>query len=182
MLKQYMGIKDEFPDAILFFRMGDFYEMFFDDARIASRILGITLTSRGTFNGEKVPMCGIPHHANKSYIGRLVDSGWKVAICDQTEDPKLSKGIVKREVVRLVTPGSVVDEKDLDHKTNLFMAAISGEDGAYGLAHVDLSTGEFRVTEVGLFDELLGESSVCVESFRLLVELEVVELDGIELE
>ncbi len=157
MLKQYMGIKDEFPDAILFFRMGDFYEMFFDDAKIASKILGITLTSRGTFNGEKVPMCGIPHHANRSYIGRLVDSGWKVAICEQTEDPKLSKGIVKREVVRLVTPGSVVDEKALDHKTNLFMAAISGEDGAYGLAHVDLSTGEFRVTEIGLFDELLDE-------------------------
>ncbi len=157
MLKQYMGIKDEFPDAILFFRMGDFYEMFFDDARIASKILGITLTSRGTFNGEKIPMCGIPHHANRSYIGRLVDSGWKVAICEQTEDPKLSKGIVKREVVRLVTPGSVVDEKALDHKSNLFMAAISGEDGAYGLAHVDLSTGEFRVTEVGLFDELLDE-------------------------
>jgi len=157
MLKQYMGIKDEFPDAILFFRMGDFYEMFFDDARIASKILGITLTSRGTFNGEKVPMCGIPHHANRSYIGRLVDSGWKVAICEQTEDPKSSKGIVKREVVRLVTPGSVVDEKSLDHKTNLFMAAISGEDGVYGLAHVDLSTGEFRVTEIGLFDELLDE-------------------------
>jgi len=157
MLKQYMGIKDEFPDAILFFRMGDFYEMFFDDARIASKILGITLTSRGTFNGEKIPMCGIPHHANRSYIGRLVDSGWKVAICEQTEDPKLSKGIVKREVVRLITPGSVVDEKALDHKSNLFMAAISGEDGVYGLAHVDLSTGEFRVTEVGLFDELLDE-------------------------
>ncbi|MCJ7684147.1 MAG: DNA mismatch repair protein MutS, partial [Desulfobacteraceae bacterium] len=157
MLKQYMGIKDEFPDAILFFRMGDFYEMFFDDARIASRILGITLTSRGTFNGEKVPMCGIPHHAYKSYIGKLVDSGWKVAMCEQTEDPKSSKGIVKREVVRLVTPGSVVDEKALDQKANLFMAAISGEDGAYGLAHVDLSTGEFRVTEVGSFDGLLDE-------------------------
>jgi len=157
MLKQYMGIKDEFPDAILFFRMGDFYEMFFDDARIASRILGITLTSRGTLNGEKVPMCGIPHHAYKSYIGRLVDSGWKVAMCEQTEDPKSSKGIVKREVVRLVTPGSVIDEMALDQKANLFMAAISGEDGAYGLAHVDLSTGEFRVTEVGSFDGLLDE-------------------------
>lgn len=157
MLKQYMGIKDEFPDAILFFRMGDFYEMFFDDAKIASRILGITLTSRGTLNGEKVPMCGIPHHAYKSYIGRLVDSGWKVAMCEQTEDPKTSKGIVKREVVRLVTPGSVVDENALDQKANLFMAAISGEDGAYGLAHVDLSTGEFRVTEVGSFDGLLDE-------------------------
>ncbi len=157
MLRQYMGIKDQFPDAILFFRMGDFYEMFFDDAQIASKILGITLTSRGTFNGDKVPMCGIPHHANRSYIGKLVDSGWKVAICEQTEDPKSTKGIVKREVVRLVTPGSVVDERDLDHKANLFMAAISGETGAYGLAHVDLSTGEFRVTEVGSFDTVLDE-------------------------
>ena len=98
-----MGIKGENPDSILFFRMGDFYEMFFDDARIASRILGITLTARGTYNGEKVPMCGVPHHASKSYIARLVESGQKVAICEQVEDPKASKGIVKRDVVRVVT-------------------------------------------------------------------------------
>ncbi|MBU1904260.1 MAG: DNA mismatch repair protein MutS [Proteobacteria bacterium] len=157
MLQQYMGIKNEFPDAILFFRMGDFYEMFFDDAQIASKILGITLTSRGSFNGDKVPMCGIPHHAHRSYIGRLIDSGWKVAICEQTEDPKSTKGLVKREVVRLVTPGSVVDEKDLDHRSNLFMAALSGGNGVYGLAHVDLSTGEFRVTEIETFDRVLDE-------------------------
>ena len=125
MLRQYIGIKNEYPDAILFFRMGDFYEMFFDDARTASKILGITLTARGTYNGEKVPMCGIPHHAFKNYIGRLVDSGRKVAVCEQVEDPKESKGVVKREVVRLVTPGSVVDEGDVDEKTNLYLAAIS---------------------------------------------------------
>ncbi len=152
-----MGIKDQFPDAILFFRMGDFYEMFFDDARIASRILGITLTSRGTYNGDKVPMCGIPHHANRAYIGKLLDSGWKVAICEQIGDPGSTQGIVKREVVRLVTPGSVVDEKELDDKTHLFMAAVSGDEGAYGLAHVDLSTGEFRVTEMGSFEAVLDE-------------------------
>jgi len=152
-----MGIKDQFPDAILFFRMGDFYEMFFDDARIASQILGITLTSRGTYNGDKVPMCGIPHHANRAYIGRLLDSGWKVAICEQTEDPGSTKGIVKREVVRLVTPGSVVDEKELDDKANLFMAAVSGDEAPYGLAHVDLSTGEFRLTEIGSLEVLLDE-------------------------
>jgi len=152
-----MGIKDQFPDAILFFRMGDFYEMFFDDARIASKILGITLTSRGTYNGDKVPMCGIPHHANRTYIGKLLDSGWKVAICEQTEDSGSTRGIVKRDVVRLVTPGSVVDEKELDDKANLFMAAVSGDEGPYGLAHVDLSTGEFRVTEIGSFDVLLDE-------------------------
>jgi DNA mismatch repair protein MutS len=157
MLRQYIGIKGEYPDAILFFRMGDFYEMFFDDAQTASRILGITLTARGTFNGEKVPMCGIPHHASNSYIARLVESGWKVAICEQTEDPRSSKGIVKREVVRVVTPGSIVDEGDVDQKSNLYMAAISGRDERFGLAHVDLSTGEFRITEMQLFNDLLDE-------------------------
>jgi DNA mismatch repair protein MutS len=157
MLRQYLGIKNEYPDAILFFRMGDFYEMFFDDARTASKILGITLTARGTYNGEKVPMCGIPHHAFRNYIGRLVNSGRKVAVCEQVEDPKESKGVVKREVVRLVTPGSVVDEGDMDDKTNLYMAAISEGDERYGLAHADLSTGEFRVTEVESFSELLEE-------------------------
>jgi len=169
MLRQYMGIKGKYPDAILFFRMGDFYEMFFDDARTASRILGITLTARGTFNNEKVPMCGVPHHASKTYIARLVSSGWKVAICEQTGDPKLSKGVVKREVVRLVTPGSILDEGDLDEKSNLYMAAISrgpgpdapkgveGVDARCGLAYTDLSTGEFRVTEVPSPIELLDE-------------------------
>ena len=157
MLKQFMGIKDAFPDAILFFRMGDFYEMFFEDAQVASKILGITLTSRGSFNGKKVPMCGIPHHAYQSYIGKLVDSGWKVAVCEQVEDPKAAKGIVKREVVRVVTPGSLVDEKEFDRKTNLFMASVWGGAGVYGLAHADLSTGEFRLTEIESFEDLLEE-------------------------
>ncbi len=157
MLRQYMGIKSEYPDAILFYRMGDFYEMFFDDARTASGILGITLTARGTYNGNKVPMCGVPHHSSKTYIARLVNSGKKVAICEQTEDPKQSKGIVKREVVRLVTPGSIVDEGDVDDKSNLYLAAISEGDDRYGLAHADLSTGEFRVTEVRSFGELFDE-------------------------
>ncbi len=157
MLRQYMSIKEQFPDAILFYRMGDFYEMFFDDAQIASKILSITLTSRGTYNGDKIPMCGIPHHAKRSYIGRLLDSGWKVAICEQTGDPGATKGIVKREVVRLVTPGSVVDEKELNDADNLFMAAVSEKDGNYGLAHVDLSTGEFRLTEMTSFEAVLDE-------------------------
>ena len=124
MLKQYMGIKAAYPDAILFFRMGDFYEMFFDDAFTASKILGITLTSRGKIDGEKVPMCGIPYHAAGNYIGKLVDNGLKVAICEQVEDPKSTKGIVKREVIRLVTPGSVINETDIDEKTNRYIAAI----------------------------------------------------------
>ncbi|MEE9420813.1 MAG: hypothetical protein V3W43_15140, partial [Desulfatiglandaceae bacterium] len=157
MLKQFLSIKGAYPDSILFFRMGDFYEMFLDDAKIASRILGITLTSRGTLNGEKVPMCGIPHHSAGSYITKLIENEQKVAICEQVEDPKVSKGIVKREVVRVVTPGSIVEDGDVDSKTNLYMAAIAGGDKGYGLAHVDLSTGDFRVTEVEDWGDLLDE-------------------------
>jgi len=157
MIKQYMGIKSEYSDAILLFRMGDFYEMFFEDAKVASRVLGITLTSRGTHNGEKVPMCGVPHHSSTSYVARLVENGLKVAVCEQTEDPKASTGIVKRDVVRVVTPGSVVEEANVDSKSNLYMAAVSGGEGLYGLAYVDLSTGEFRVTELMEWGELLNE-------------------------
>ena len=174
MLRQYLSIKDEYPDSILFFRMGDFYEMFFDDAKIASKILGITLTSRGSFNGEKVPMCGVPHHSARSYIAKLIQDEWKVALCEQVEDPKASKGIVKREVVRVVTPGSVIEDGEVDSKTNLYIAAIAGGDTNYGVAHVDLSTGEFRVTEVEewgeLFDELgrIGPSELLIpESYHL---------------
>lgn len=157
MLRQYTGIKGQYPDAILFFRMGDFYEMFFDDALTASRVLGITLTNRGTWQGEKVPMCGVPHHAVRGYIAKLVQSGFKVAVCDQMEDPRLAKGIVKREVVRLVTPGSILDQEDLQRSANLFMAALSAEGGVYGLAYADLSTGEFRVTESGSPREIMDE-------------------------
>jgi len=157
MLRQYMGIKQEYPDAILFYRMGDFYEMFFDDAEIASRILGITLTSRGSLNGQRVPMCGVPHHASQSYVSKLVENGWKVAVCEQVEDPKQSKGIVKRDVVRMVTPGSMLEDGEVDSKSTLYMAALWGKDSPYGLAHLDLSTGEFRVTEIEDWDEVLDE-------------------------
>ncbi len=165
MLKQYMGIKAAYPDAILFFRMGDFYEMFFDDAFTASKILGITLTSRGKIDGEKVPMCGIPYHAAGNYIGKLVDNGLKVAICEQVEDPKATKGIVKREVIRLVTPGSVINETDIDEKTNRYIAAICQDssnnaqkkDPAFGLAHADLTTGQFFVTELSSVNDLTDE-------------------------
>ena len=172
MLKQYINIKSQYPDGILFYRMGDFYEMFFEDARVASRILGITLTARGSYDGDKVPMCGVPHHASKSYIAKLVNSGWKVAICEQTEDPKLSKGIVKREVLRVVTPGSVVDELEVDEKRNLYMAAVSGKNERYGLAHIDLSTGEFRVTESHSWNEVLDELGRIDPAELLILESE----------
>lgn len=157
MLRQYLRIKSQYPDAILFFRMGDFYEMFFEDAETSSRLLGITLTSRGNHDGKKVPMCGFPHHSAKAYVSRLVEQGKKVAICDQVEDPKSAKGIVQREVTRLVTPGSILEDDAADGAPNVFMAAVASEPGSWGLAHVDLSTGEFRVTEMTEQGELFGE-------------------------
>ena len=186
MLRQYMGIKSDYPDAILFYRMGDFYEMFFEDAETASRILGIALTSRGTHNGEKVPMCGIPHHASRSYVAKLLKSGCKVAVCEQIEDPKASKGIVKRDVVRVVTPASAVDEGEGDGKGNVYMAALSGKDGPYGLAHLDLSTGEFRVTEVEHWNEVLDELGRIGPAELLLLEKDELQhrpgLSGYRLE
>ncbi len=169
MFRQYLRIKEEYPDAILFFRMGDFYEMFFEDAQTAAKILGITLTARGTYLGKKIPMCGVPHHAAKAYIGRLVESGWKVAVCDQVEDPKIAKGVVKREVVRVVTPGSIVDEQELSGEQNLYLAAVAGRldsssghgNGSagepFGVSYADLSTGEFCFTELSSLAEVLDE-------------------------
>ncbi|MBN2418022.1 MAG: DNA mismatch repair protein MutS [Deltaproteobacteria bacterium] len=157
MLRQYLDIKNAYPDAILFYRMGDFYEMFFDDAEKASKILGITLTSRGSYNGSRIPMCGVPHHSSRSYVAKLIENGCKVAVCEQIEDPKKSKGIVKRDVVRVITPGSVVEEVDIEEDRNLYMAAVVSGEGEYGLAHVDLSTADFRVTEVGEWRELIDE-------------------------
>ncbi len=117
MIKQYLSIKDEYPDAILLYRMGDFYEMFFEDAERAARILEITLTSRNKNDAQPIPMCGVPYRAVEGYIARLLESGHKVAICDQVEDPAQAKGIVKREVVRVMTPGMITEENLLDART-----------------------------------------------------------------
>lgn len=157
MLKQFLTIKNEYPDSILLFRMGDFYEMFFDDAKVASKILGITLTSRGTYQNEKVPMCGFPHHSANSYIAKLISQDMKVAICEQVEDPKISKGIVKRDVIRVITPGSFLEEDQTNGGRNIYMAALAGTEGTYGLAHLDLSTGAFRVTELESWSKALEE-------------------------
>ncbi|HBI14933.1 MAG TPA: DNA mismatch repair protein MutS [Desulfobulbaceae bacterium] len=157
MLQQYLEIKAGHPDAILFYRMGDFYEMFFEDAVVASKILGITLTTRNNKDeANKVPLCGIPYHAAQGYLAKLIKAGRRVAICEQVEDPALAKGIVKREVVRVVSPGLVTDAQLLDDKSNLYVAAITRlEQGrqeqaravSYGLSFLDLSTGEFLVGE-----------------------------------
>ncbi len=144
MMRQYLDIKEQAKDCILFFRLGDFYEMFFDDALLASRELDLTLTSRDRTSpeGERTPMCGVPYHSSEAYIARLIAKGYKVAICEQTEDPAQAQGLVKRGVVRVVTPGTVIDSSMLDEKRNNFIAGISlGSDG-FGLCFADISTGE----------------------------------------
>jgi len=158
MMQQYLAIKADYPDAILFFRLGDFYEMFMDDAVAAAKILDITLTSRNKGAAEEVPLCGIPYHSCQPYIAKLVEAGRKVAICEQVEDPRQVKGIVKREVVRVVTPGLVVDTETLDPRSNNYLLAVTsaGED-RWGLAFVDITTGEFRTTEMAGHEALAGE-------------------------
>jgi DNA mismatch repair protein MutS len=148
LMRQYLEIKADHEDAILFFRLGDFYEMFMDDAVTASRVLGITLTSRNKGDADAIPLCGIPYHSSQNYIAKLVENGFKVAICEQVEDPKTAKGIVKREVVRIVTPGLVTDTDTLEPKENNYLLALAGPGPEYGMAHLDITTGEFRVTQV----------------------------------
>lgn len=161
MMRQYLEIKSAYPDAILFFRLGDFYEMFLDDAVKAARILDITLTSRGKgADGVEIPLCGVPFHSANPYIARLVEAGEKVAICEQVEDPKSVKGIVRREVVRVVTPGLVTDHDSLQPKENNFLVAVvPRSDALYGLAVLDLSTGHFRATELDSLEALLAENA-----------------------
>jgi DNA mismatch repair protein MutS len=147
MMQQYRGIKKEYSDSILFFRMGDFYEMFNEDAKTASGILQIALTSRNK-KSNPVPMCGIPHHSANLYINKLLKAGKKVAICEQTEDPKLAKGLVKREVVRVITPGTILDDSQLDPQKDQFIASIYFWKNQIGLAALDLSTGIFKATQI----------------------------------
>ncbi len=156
-MRQYWEIKERYPDSILFFRMGDFYEMFFDDAVTASRVLEITLTKRGKSGGEDIPLCGVPYHAADGYLAKLVRHGFRVAVCEQVEDPKTAKGVVKRDVVRVVTPGTATDSQNLDAKSNSFLMAIHRADGKFGLAFLDLTTGEFLVTELSDAQSLKDE-------------------------
>ncbi|MFH1981384.1 MAG: DNA mismatch repair protein MutS [Pseudomonadota bacterium] len=159
MLQQYLDVKATYPDALLFYRMGDFYEMFFEDAQQASRLLNITLTSRNKNDESPVPMCGVPFRAVQGYIARLIEKGHKVAICDQVEDPATAKGLVRREVVRVITPGMIVEDALLDGKTHNFVLALYRTKGRHGLSCLDISTGTFRLTETedgrALLDEAL---------------------------
>ncbi|MBQ1484696.1 MAG: DNA mismatch repair protein MutS [Eubacterium sp.] len=161
MMEQYFEIKEKHPGCILFFRLGDFYEMFYEDAKTASRELELTLTGKNCGQEERAPMCGVPFHSADTYIARLVEKGYKVAICEQVEDPALAKGLVKREVIRIVTPGTLTEQSMLDQGRNNYLASLASEGGAIGFAYCDISTGELAVTEMSggsaSFSELLGE-------------------------
>lgn len=148
MMQQYLEIHEKVPDAILFFRLGDFYEMFFDDAIKAAKVLEIALTGRDCGLEERAPMCGVPHHAAESYIAKLIEKGYKVAICEQIEDPSEAKGIVKRDIVRVLSPGTITDEKALDARENNYLMSLHLGKNQLGIAYVDLSTGEFYTTEI----------------------------------
>ena len=147
MMQQYQEIKAGYPDYILFYRIGDFYEMFFDDALTASRELELTLTGRDCGLEERAPMCGVPYHACEVYLKKLVEKGYKVAICEQMESPYEAKGVVKREVIRVVTPGTLVETSMLDEGQNNFIASICPEGEQYGLAVADISTGEIHAAQ-----------------------------------
>ncbi len=173
LMSQYKEIKEQNKDNLLFFRLGDFYEMFFDDAVIASKELGLTLTSRNREKGQDVPLAGVPYHSVSSYIAKLVNKGYKVAICEQVEDPKNVKGIVKREVVRIITPGTVIDTDYLDEKSNNYLMGIKIDGNRGAIAYVDITTGEFKASELegeDIIFKLLGEINKTAPKEILLEE------------
>ncbi|SFR65499.1 MULTISPECIES: DNA mismatch repair protein MutS [Pseudobutyrivibrio] len=157
MMQEYLKTKSEYEDCILFYRLGDFYEMFFEDAKTASRELELTLTGKACGAEERAPMCGVPFHAADSYINRLVSRGFKVAICEQVEDPKEAKGLVKREVIRVVTPGTNIDQMALDETSNNYIMALFYQRGVFGVAACDVSTADFYLTEVDSVRKLVDE-------------------------
>ena len=174
MMQQYMQTKKEYPDCILFYRLGDFYEMFFDDALTASKELEITLTGKNCGLEERAPMCGVPYHAVDSYLNRLVSKGYKVAICEQMEDPATAKGLVKRDVVRIVTPGTNLDTQSLDETKNNYIMCVVYIADRYGLSVADVTTGDYFVTELDdsekLFDEIykfMPSELICNEAFYM---------------
>ena len=157
LMRQFFAAKAEHPDILLFFRMGDFYELFYDDARKAARLLDITLTQRGSSAGQPIPMCGVPVHAYEGYLARLVALGESVAICEQVGDPATSKGLVDRKVVRIVTPGTVTDEALLQERRDTLLLAVARGRQGFGLAWVDLAAGRFLANEVATADALEAE-------------------------
>src|SRR5258708_24444978 len=152
LMRQYHSIKGQVPKALLMFRLGGLYEVFFDDAVVAARELEITLTARNKEKGQAIPMCGVPHHAAENYIAKLIQRGYRVAVCEQTEDPKLTKKLVRREITRIITPGTATESQLLHSRENNYLAAVVRKGARAGVAHVDVSTGEVRATEMDLGD------------------------------
>ena len=175
MMEQYFGIKEQYKDCILLYRLGDFYEMFFDDALIASKVLEIALTGRDCGQEERAPMCGVPYHAVDGYISRLIENGYKVAICEQLEDPSVAKGIVNRDVVRVITPGTIIDPGMLDEKSNNYLCCIYIDKG-FGMSYVDISTGDLFVTEnISLSDYLQSNSNdLLIEEINKIAPSEII--------
>ena len=176
LMTQYRAVKAQHPDSILFFRMGDFYEMFYEDAKTASKILGITLTTRGHGKGGDIPLAGFPYHALDTYLSKMIRAGYRVAICEQTEDPKLAKGIVKRDVVQVITPGTIMEDNLLDNNRNNYLASVNFNNELCGFSYADVTTGEFVVTEL-LSDQLkdqiqavMPQEILVTEEFRGSVE------------
>ena len=157
MMQHYLETKEEYKDCILFYRLGDFYEMFFDDAKTVSRELEITLTGKDCGLEERAPMCGVPYHSVENYLNKLVQKGYKVAIAEQVEDPKTAKGLVKREVVRIVTPGTIINSGALDETKNNYLMSIVYLDRTFGISFVDVTTGDYYVTEVSSAQALIDE-------------------------
>lgn len=178
MMQQYMEIKDKYEDSIIFFRLGDFYEMFFDDAILTSRLLELTLTGKQAGLEERVPMCGIPHHAYASYVDELIDKGYKVAICEQLEDPKETKGMVKRDVIQVITKGTRIDS-NIDSKSNNYIANIYNYDYCFGISYADISTGEVYATLVeGESDKLIKE--IIRNGFREVIVNDTIDREIVE--
>ncbi len=184
MMQHYVATKKEYPDCILFYRLGDFYEMFFEDAKTVSRELELTLTGKDCGLEERAPMCGVPYHAADVYISRLIEKGYKVAICEQVEDPKKAKGMVKREVIRVVTPGTMLDGQSLDESKNNYLMCIVRTEDRFGVSIADITTGECLVTEVDLQRKLLDEINkfmpaeiICNQAF-LVCGVDVEDLKG----
>ena len=169
MMQQYLQMKAENKDCLLFFRLGDFYEMFFDDAKTASRELELTLTGRDCGLEERAPMCGVPHHAVDNYVEKLISRGYKVAICEQMEDPALAKGLVKRGITRIITPGTVIESNMLDERANNFLLSVCFASDRAGLAFADVSTGEFFVHEVTNPVDTLADELARIAPMEIIV-------------
>ena len=168
MMSFYLELKEKYKDEIVLFRLGDFYEMFFDDAIKASKMLDLTLTGRDCGLEERAPMCGVPYHAIDNYIAKLLAAGEKVAICEQLSDPKTSKGLVERDVVRVITPGTVIEDSILDEKKNNYLASIIVDESGSAIAWADISTGEFNAMEISCNNNIIEDMLVTINPSEII--------------